>query len=68
MERKLLTITEACARYNTSRSQLYKEMGSGRLRAKKNGDRTLIDIEDADRWAAALPNYAISTEAKAGAA
>jgi excisionase family DNA binding protein len=39
------------------RSHVYDEIKAGRLRAVKSGKRTLIQHEDAARWAKALPEF-----------
>ena len=38
-----------------SRTQTYREIGSGRLIASKIGKRTVITAENASKWRAALP-------------
>ena len=38
-----------------SRAQAYKEIGTGRLIARKVGARTIITHEDAAKWRRALP-------------
>ena len=38
-----------------SRAQAYKEIGAGRLTARKVGARTIITHEDAAKWRRALP-------------
>ena len=42
--------------YGVSHTRLYQLIKTGELKAKKNGRRTLIDQEEADRWYAKLPN------------
>jgi hypothetical protein len=41
-----------------SRAQAYKEIGTGRLIARKVGARTIITHEDAAKWRRALPKAA----------
>ena len=40
-----------------SRTQTYREIGSGRLKASKIGKRTVITAENAASWRAALPAF-----------
>ncbi len=53
-----ITIAEFCRRYPVSRTKLYEEINAGRLTAKKSGRRTMIGVEEAQRWFASLPEYA----------
>lgn len=46
-----------------SRTRVYMDMRSGKLRAKKLGKRTLIPAEEARRYIADLPDRPISTAA-----
>jgi excisionase family DNA binding protein len=46
-----------------SRSSLYREFASGRIKALKVGKRTLIPTAEAQRWMAALPE--LQSHAKA---
>jgi hypothetical protein len=41
--------------YGIGRTKALEEIKSGRLRALKCGNRTLIAIEDAEAWARSLP-------------
>jgi excisionase family DNA binding protein len=50
-----ISIRDACARHNCSRSALYKLLGEGKVRAIKNGRRTLIIARTLDDHFAALP-------------
>jgi hypothetical protein len=45
-------------RFNIGNSKFYDELRSGRLRAVKNGAKTLILYADAKAWAAQLPERA----------
>jgi len=49
------TIHEFCAWARCSRTTCYKEIKSGRLRARKVGHATRIDERDAEMWRQALP-------------
>jgi len=40
-----------------SRTQTYREIGSGRLIASKIGKRTVITAENAAAWRASLPTF-----------
>jgi excisionase family DNA binding protein len=48
------TIPEACTRYGISRTRLYEEIRSGRLRLTKIGRRSVIALVDGDAWFNAL--------------
>ena len=52
--RHAYTIAEFCTVYRIGRTSAYAEINAGRLRAVKVGQRTLILVEDAQKWAAAL--------------
>ena len=43
--------------HSISRTQVYREIGSGRLKASKVGKRTVITAENAASWRAALPPF-----------
>ncbi len=53
-----LTVNAFCAAYGIGRTRTYEEIASGRLRARKVGNRTLILRSDAQAWASALPAVA----------
>ena len=42
MERELLTVPQACAVLNLGKTQIYRRMSLGELRAVKCGKKTLI--------------------------
>jgi excisionase family DNA binding protein len=50
-----LTIHEAAKAVSIGRSSLYEEIAKGRLQARKLGRRTLILVEDLNRWLSTLP-------------
>lgn len=56
-EKLLLSILEFCERTGLSRSKTYLEISAGKLRAKKIGRRTVIPIQEANRWIEQLPEY-----------
>jgi hypothetical protein len=53
-----LCIAEFCEIYSIGRTLVYEEIGAGRLPVRKLGRRTLILVEDAEKWAQALPTLA----------
>jgi excisionase family DNA binding protein len=55
---RALRVADACRSLSISKSQLYREMAAGRLRAVKCGAITLIPAEAADAWLNSLPNKA----------
>ncbi|MBK1669955.1 hypothetical protein CKO28_18125 [Rhodovibrio sodomensis] len=50
-----LSIPEAAKAASSSRSTIFNEIGSGRLRARKLGRRTVILVDDLERWLEGLP-------------
>jgi excisionase family DNA binding protein len=55
---RALRVADACRSLSISKSQLYREMAAGRLRAVKCGAITLIPAEAADAWLNSLPSKA----------
>lgn len=49
------TIKAFCAAYRIGHTKTYKEIKSGRLKARKVGKRTLILAADAKAWEKSLP-------------
>jgi excisionase family DNA binding protein len=57
---RALSIPQFCQRYGPGKSTAYQEIQAGRLRARKVGRRTLITLDDAERWLRDLPEFAAS--------
>jgi excisionase family DNA binding protein len=53
---KAYRVGEACRVLSISKSQLYRELAAGRLRAKKAGAITLIPTKAVDAWLEGLPD------------
>ncbi|MGH6660981.1 MAG: helix-turn-helix domain-containing protein [Rhodospirillales bacterium] len=51
------TIPAAVAASGIGRSAIYQALADGRLKAKKNGRRTLILKTDLERFLESLPDY-----------
>jgi excisionase family DNA binding protein len=58
------SIAEACAAASIGRSALYEEIKSGRLRAVKNGRRTLITADSLRSWVENLPEITAAAPRK----
>jgi dihydroorotase-like cyclic amidohydrolase len=52
-----LSPEEFCRLYPCGRSKLYELLAAGVIAAKKNGDLTVIPVEEAERWFASLPTF-----------
>ena len=52
-----MPVREALHRYGIGRTKLYELLGSGALKASKLGAKTLIDVECADSFFSALPDF-----------
>ncbi len=57
---RALSMKDFCVRYSVGRTQAYKEIAAGRLRAVKVGRRTLIPEDSAEAWLAGLPKSRIN--------
>ena len=55
-----LTIDEFCKLENVSRTFVYSEIRSGRLRARKYGRSTRVLREDREEWLKRLPAFEAS--------
>jgi hypothetical protein len=53
--KRAFRIEEFAHRNSISRAQVYIELKTGRLNARKVGSATLITIEDESAWLASLP-------------
>lgn len=49
-EPAVLTVPQFCQRYQVSRSTFYKLARVGEIRIAKVGRKTLIAVEEAERW------------------
>lgn len=54
---KTMPVKEALHRYGIGRTKLYELLVSGALKASKLGAKTLIDVECADSFFGALPDF-----------
>ena len=54
MEPIAVDIIEATRISGAGRSKLYEEMAAGRLKARKLGRRTLIEVSELRRWVESL--------------
>jgi excisionase family DNA binding protein len=50
-----LTINEACEAARAGRTRIYEAISDGKLRARKNGRRTVILADDLRMWMENLP-------------
>ena len=62
-KRDAYSIPEFAQRNGIGRSTVYEEIKSGRLRALKVGNRTIITDEHGAEWRAALPELKTSPDA-----
>jgi hypothetical protein len=53
--RKSFRVAEFASRHHLSPAFIYKEIASGRLRARKAGQATIIVDEDEHAWLEAMP-------------
>jgi excisionase family DNA binding protein len=59
-----MSVNDVCARHNLSRSYLYRLIGAGKIIARKNGYRTLIDVASVDAYFTALPAAKIKPDSR----
>jgi excisionase family DNA binding protein len=55
--KRFYTIKEYCAAFGCGRTKVYSEIAAGSLESVKDGARTLITAESAERRAASLPRF-----------
>lgn len=54
-DQRALRPGEFCKRYGVGRTKLYQLIEDGQIVVRKSGKATLIDLQEAERWYAALP-------------
>jgi hypothetical protein len=59
------SLVKFASRHGISRSKLYGEIRTGRLTARKIGDRTIILAEDGKAWRESLPKAPVNRPASA---
>jgi excisionase family DNA binding protein len=57
IERAAFSIDEAAHRLNSCRDKIYGAINAGKLRAKKDGRRTIILASDLEDYLANLPKF-----------
>ncbi|HRQ60058.1 MAG TPA: helix-turn-helix domain-containing protein [Alphaproteobacteria bacterium] len=57
MKKELLTITEFCSIANIGRTNAYRLINSGAIKAVKIGKKTLIPLEALEEWISSLTAY-----------
>jgi hypothetical protein len=62
---QLGTIKDALEESRSSRSQLYRDLSAGNIKALKRGRKTLIDMDSLRAHLASLPAATFRTPAKA---
>lgn len=55
--RVAVTVAEAAKAATVSRSTIYAELAAGRIKARKLGRRTLVEVASLRDWVSALPAY-----------
>ena len=58
-DRMAFSVAEAARVSDSCRDKLYGDIRDGRLRAKKNGRRTVILRSDLEAYLAALPDFGL---------
>tara|TARA_R100001163_G_C4933532_1_gene108446 strand:- start:77 stop:256 length:180 start_codon:yes stop_codon:yes gene_type:complete len=56
LSKRVLTITEFIDAYGIGRTKLYELIKNNEIAVKKFGRKTLIPIDEAERWLESLPN------------
>jgi hypothetical protein len=62
------SVKDICARHNCSRTHVYNLLGEGKIIARKNGPRIIIDVASADAHFASLPLAEIKPPRRTAAA
>lgn len=60
--RGALSIKDFARLFKISSCKVYDEIRQGRLHAKKVGTRTVIFMEEAERWASELPAVGLASD------
>lgn len=47
---RLITVNEALDEFRMCRATLYKRIGQRKFGSYKNGEKTLLDAEEIERW------------------
>lgn len=58
---RVMSIAQFSKEYGVGRTKTYEELKSGRLHARKLGNRTLITEDDAEEWLCHLPKMVANT-------
>lgn len=58
---RYITVKEACSSLRCGVTKLYELMASGKVKAKKDGGRTLVDVASLNRYQTDLPDAALTT-------
>jgi len=66
MEKVCYSVDEACRVLSIGRSQLYKEVRAGRLKARQSGRRKVFTRVELERWANNLPHSVSQEETSHG--
>jgi len=56
LSKRVLTISEFIDAYGVGRTKLYELIKNNEIAVKKFGRKTLIPIDEAERWLESLPN------------
>jgi hypothetical protein len=54
-EQVAYTLPEFCLRFGIGKTKAHSEINAGRLKARKNGTRTIVTAADAQTWLDSLP-------------
>jgi excisionase family DNA binding protein len=52
-----LTVEQFCEKAPMGKTRLYVLLNEGRIKAKKDGKRTLIPVSEFNAWKESLPDY-----------